>query len=244
MKLITRTQLGWTESAAPLQTGQRGVKVHYEGTPVPKIDHSKCAGRWTAIRNSHLANTAENYSDVAYNFAVCQHGYVLEGRGIGRRTGANGNQELNRKHYAILVMIGSSGDTQPSPAAIIALREVIQYLREHGAGNEIKGHRDGFATSCPGDALYALVKSGKLEPIINEEETLSLTNEDVQKILNTDGLIPAPDAGTNTHWAWASYVREGYLRSREAAVISDRVEGKLDALLLKVEELEAKISQS
>src|SRR6478609_8591087 len=112
MKLITRTQLGFPPSAAPLQTGQIGVKVHYEGTPVPKVDHSKCAGRWTAIRNSHLANTKENYSDVAYNFAVCQHGYVLEGRGIGRRTGANGNQELNRKHYAVLVMIGSSGDTQ------------------------------------------------------------------------------------------------------------------------------------
>lgn len=171
MKLITRRDLGWPPSAAPLQTGQpEGCKVHYEGTPVPAVSHDRCAARWTAIRNSHLANTAENYSDVAYNFAVCQHGYVLEGRGIGRRTGANGNQELNRKHYAVLVMIGSSGDTEPSPAAVTALREVIQYLREHGAGREIKGHRDGFATSCPGDALYDLVKSGALEPEVKNEE--------------------------------------------------------------------------
>lgn len=165
MKLITRTALGWPPSAAPAQTGQIGVKVHYEGTHVPAVEHDKCAGRWTAIRNSHLANTAENYSDVAYNFAVCEHGYVLEGRGLDRRTGANGNQALNRAHYAVLVMVGSSGDTQPSEAAVAALREVIQYLRDHGAGNEIKGHRDGFPTDCPGDALYALVSTGKLEPV-------------------------------------------------------------------------------
>ena len=164
MKLVTREDLGWPASLAPRLTGQKGTKVHYEGTHVPKVAHDKCAGRWTAIRNSHLANKQENYSDVAYNYAVCQHGYVFEGRGVGRKTGANGNRELNEAHYAVLVMIGSSGDTQPSKAAVTALKEVIAYLREHGAGNEIKGHRDGYATSCPGDPLYALVKSGALEP--------------------------------------------------------------------------------
>jgi hypothetical protein len=173
VKLVTRRELGWPPSAAPAQTGQVGSKVHYEGTHVPVVTHDKCAGRWTAIRNSHLANAAENYSDVAYNFAVCQHGYVFEGRGLDRRTGANGNQALNRTHYAVLVMIGSSGDTQPSKAAVAALREVVFYLRDHGAGNEIKGHRDGYATSCPGDALYALVKSGQLEPQEDEDPTVN-----------------------------------------------------------------------
>lgn len=164
MKLITRKDLGWPPSAAALWDKQKGTKIHYEGTRVPSVTHDKCAGRWTAIRDSHLANTQENYSDIAYSMGVCQHGYVYEGRGPGRKTGANGNRELNEGHYAVLVMIGSSGDTQPSKAAVAATREVIAYLREHGAGNEIKGHRDGFATSCPGEPLYALVKSGALEP--------------------------------------------------------------------------------
>lgn len=163
MKFISRSQMGWPASAARAQPfPPRGVKVHYEGDWFAIPPHSKCVEHWTDIREMHLANKEENYSDVAYNLAVCQHGYVLEGRGAGRQTGANGNQELNRNHYAIVVLIG--GDTEPSREAVGALREAIQYLRERGAGNEIKGHRDGYATSCPGAPLYNLVKSGALEP--------------------------------------------------------------------------------
>lgn len=163
LDIVTRAELGWPESEAPKQTDPVvGVKIHYEGTKVGVFSHDRCKQRWTAIRRSHLANTAEGYSDVAYNYAVCQHGTAMEGRGLGRRTGANGNQTLNRSHYAILVMIGT-GDSAPA-AVIPTVKELIRYLRAHGTGKEIKGHRDGYATSCPGDALYALVKSGKFEP--------------------------------------------------------------------------------
>ncbi len=165
MQYVSRKTLGWPASAAPSQTDPvKGVKIHYEGTPVSDVPHSQCAGRWTAIRKSHLANTAEGYSDVAYNWAVCNHGVIFEGRGLGKRTGANGSQPLNRTHYAILWMGGTKGVVTPSAAAVSAIKEVIQYLRGHGTGKEIKGHRDGHPTACPGDALYALVKAGKLEP--------------------------------------------------------------------------------
>jgi hypothetical protein len=166
-KFITREDLGWPESAARRQPfNPKGVKIHYEGTYVPKVEHSKCKSRWTAIRNSHLANKQEGYADVAYNLAVCQHGYILEGRGAGHQTGANGNQELNAENYAVLVMIGSEGDTRPTAEAVVAIREAIRYLRTHSmpAGKSIKGHRDGFATSCPGGPLYTLVGNGSLEP--------------------------------------------------------------------------------
>lgn len=165
MDYVSRSELGWPASSAPDQTDPvLGFKIHYEGTPVPVVEHSKCAGRWTAIRNSHLANTAEGYSDVAYNWAVCNHGTIFEGRGWGKRTGANGNQALNRPHNAILWMGGTSGVVTPSAAAVASIKELIRYLRSKGAGNDIKGHRDGYATDCPGDAMYSLVQSGKLEP--------------------------------------------------------------------------------
>lgn len=165
MDYVSRKELGWPASEAPTQTDKvLGVKLHYEGTEVPVQDHSHCAKRWTAIRNSHLANTKEGYSDVAYNWAVCNHGVIFEGRGLGKRTGANGSQPLNRTHYAILWMGGTEGVVTPSAAAVASIKELIQYLRGHSTGKEIKGHKDGYATSCPGGPLYALVKGGKLEP--------------------------------------------------------------------------------
>lgn len=167
MKLVTRAMLGWPPSGAPTQTTTKGVKVHYEGTPVSTrllTDHDACISEWKAIRASHLANTAENYSDVAYNYAACPHGYLLEGRGIGKRTGANGNQTLNIAHYAIVGLVGSSGLTEPTDGMLTAIRDGIDLLRQHGAGSEIKGHRDGYATACPGGPLYAWVQKGAPRP--------------------------------------------------------------------------------
>ncbi|WP_160051009.1 MULTISPECIES: peptidoglycan-binding protein, partial [unclassified Nocardiopsis] len=48
------------------------------------------------------------------------------------------------------------------------IRDAIAYLRYYGgAGSEILGHRDGYATACPGPALYDLVRGGDLEPGAN-----------------------------------------------------------------------------
>lgn len=167
MKLVTRAQLGWPTSAAPSQATTKGVKVHYLGSPVSTkllTDHGECLNLWKDIRRSHLANKAEGYSDVAYNHAACPHGYLLEGRGLRKRTGANGNQTLNQGHYAIVGLVGSSGLTEPTDVMLTAIRDGIDLHRNNGAGTEIKGHRDGYATACPGGPLYAWVKKGAPRP--------------------------------------------------------------------------------
>lgn len=185
MKFISRKDLGWPPSAAPMKTRPtNGVKIHYEGTHSPVRDHSHCKTYWTQIRDSHLANKKENYSDVAYSFAVCRHGYVLEGRGFGRRTGANGNQALNADHDAVCVLYGTNDD-HATGEVVNAVREVIQDLRDHGTGEEIKGHRDGYPTACPGEPLYDLVKSGAFEPTNKKEDDLP-TPKDVWSYKNTE----------------------------------------------------------
>ncbi|MFD4572108.1 peptidoglycan recognition family protein [Streptomyces sp. NPDC058417] len=200
MKLITRAQLGWPASAAPSQATTKGVKVHYEGTPVSTrllTDHAACIAEWKDIRASHLANTKENYSDVAYNYAACPHGHLLEGRGIGKRTGANGNQDLNRAHYAIVGLIGSSGLTEPTDAMLGAIRDGIDLLRKHGAGTEIKGHRDGYATACPGGPLYAWVQKGAPRPTTKppttptppKENPMSLTDAQAAQLADIAGKV-------------------------------------------------------
>ncbi|WP_329449813.1 hypothetical protein OG894_03115 [Streptomyces sp. NBC_01724] len=158
MKLVTRIQLEWPASATPAQVKTKGVKVYYEGTEVStrlQTDHAECLARWKPMRKSHLANIREKYSDVAYNYAAWPHGYLLEGRGIGKRTAANGNHPLNVAHYAIVGLVGSEGLTEPTDETLSAIRDGIELLHQHGAGDETKGHRDGYATTCPGGPLYA-----------------------------------------------------------------------------------------
>jgi hypothetical protein len=52
-----------------------------------------------------------------------------------------------------------------------AIRDGIELLRKHGAGNEIKGHRDGYATACPGGPLYAWVQKGAPRPASTQPPT-------------------------------------------------------------------------
>lgn len=170
MKFVSRAAWGARPSKGTLASvsGVRGTKVHYEGAPVPAAlagDHTACVRHMRDLQASHLANTAENYTDIAYNAVVCPHGYVFEGRGAGKRTGANGNRALNSAHYAVCGMVGTAGITEPTDAMLHGIRDAIEWLRDEGdAGPEIRGHRDGYATSCPGPDLYAWVQRGAPRP--------------------------------------------------------------------------------
>jgi len=210
MKLISRSELGWPATASAYWPTANGVKIHYEGTPVHITDHSQCMSHWTSIRNSHLANTSEGYVDVAYNFAVCLHGYVLEGRGLRRKTGANGNQTLNGDHYAVVAFLGDDGDTQPTRDMLNGLRDAIEYFQANGAGPEIKGHRDGYATSCPGQPLYDWVSAGAPRPN-NPQENTDMPSLAIGYVPKTESItIPLPPLGTAAGWSnkWISFASD------------------------------------
>lgn len=172
MKLVSRSAWGARSSKYTLAYigSTRGVKVHYEGTYVPKSlanadQHSKCDDRMRDIQASHLNHPTEDYSDIAYNFVVCPHGYVYEGRGLHKKTGANGNQYLNGQDYAVCAMLGASGLVIPPDAMLNGIVDAIHLLQNKGgAGNWVGGHRDGHPTKCPGDPLYNWVKTGAKAP--------------------------------------------------------------------------------
>ncbi|WP_062208003.1 peptidoglycan recognition family protein [Streptomyces sp. NBRC 109706] len=164
MDFVSRAQWGApaTSPAAALATA-KGVAVHWLGATYTPRDHAECAAYVRSIRASHLANKVENYLDIAYNLLVCHHGYVYEGRGVRKRSGANGTTTANANHYAVCALWAKSSG--PPPDALKAgLRDAIDYLRDRGAGNQLTGHRDHRATECPGDALYAWVRAGALRP--------------------------------------------------------------------------------
>ncbi|MFI6813876.1 peptidoglycan-binding protein [Nonomuraea sp. NPDC050328] len=112
---------------------------------------------WLARRDGTVYFTGNTY-------LACPHRMVFEGRGLHHLPAANG-AGLNAAHYAVLGLVGNSGLVQPPDGVLHGIRDAIEFLRSHGhAGNEIKGHRDGFNTDCPGDALYAWVRRGAPRP--------------------------------------------------------------------------------
>lgn len=165
-------------------TNPDGVKIHYLGEAFAPINHDECDNYMRQTQDYQMDESPEDFMDFAYSLAVCQHGYVYDGRGKGHQSGANGNEDLNAKHYGVVAFVGSVGVTEPTENMILGLQDSIAYLRRAGAGNEILGHRDGYATACPGKALYALTEDGSLDPgELNDATTHTVKeNETVDSI--------------------------------------------------------------
>jgi peptidoglycan hydrolase-like protein with peptidoglycan-binding domain len=166
MAVISRAQWGARAPRAVSRiSGTRGVKVHYVGGRVDErlvADHDRCLGLMRQIQGWHMGGNG--WADFGYSYAVCPHGDVLVGRGPGVLVAANG-PGLNSGHYAVLGMVGATGLVEPTDAMLDGILDAVELLRERGgAGREIRGHRDGYATSCPGDALYAWVRRGCPRP--------------------------------------------------------------------------------
>jgi len=101
----------------------------------------------------------QGWSDIAYNLAVCEHGYIFEGRGKGKGSGANGTSDANHNYPSICALVGEN-DAQPA-ALDDAIADAVAKLRGWGVGSGQKGHRDFVSTACPGNKLYDKMKDGR-----------------------------------------------------------------------------------
>ncbi|MFC7817545.1 peptidoglycan recognition family protein [Streptomyces sp. NPDC057367] len=204
LKLVTRAQWGarayrTPNGATPYSGRRRGIKLHYLGTPYTDRTHARCDDYVRQIQAQHM--DGNGWSDIGYSFAVCTHGYVYEGRGLRRRNSANGNTTLNNQDYAILLLVGSSGLTKPTEAQLDGARDAIDYVRREGpAGSWLGGHRDGYATACPGDAVYQWAKAGAPRPV-SEEDDMPSKEELYDGVMRYDGKMLSP-WGTPDNPTW------------------------------------------
>jgi hypothetical protein len=105
----------------------------------------------------------QGWSDIAYNFLECPHGYTFEGRGINVINGANGTNSGNRSSHAICCLAGEGNPF--SNAEKIGFRDCVHHISEKApAPKTCKGHRDHKATACPGDVRYKWVHDGMPVP--------------------------------------------------------------------------------
>ena len=168
-----------------------GVKIHYLGETFSSIEHSGCDDFMRQTQDYQMDDSPEGFMDFAYSLAVCQHGYVYDGRGAGHESGANGDEDLNAAHYAVVGFVGSEGVTEPSEDMILGFQDAIAYLRREGAGDDILGHRDGYSTLCPGEALYALTEDGSLDPgELTEATTHTVKSNETLESISKDYNIP------------------------------------------------------
>lgn len=133
-----------------------GVAGHYAGPAQRVNSHDDCLRLWRGYQNYHM--DTHGWTDIAYTLGVCDHGYILAGRGAGVRTAANGTNTGNQHYYAVC-WIGGQGET-PTQDAQDAFWAAIEMLKTQGnAGNKVVRHSYFKPTSCPGN-LGAVIDAG------------------------------------------------------------------------------------
>lgn len=155
VSIISRSAWGakaWsgTPSLVPLSK-RTEFFVHYDGgTPVTRTGNAIPQ----AIDRTHRA---QGWSGIGYNFVISQAGEIFEGRGWNLQGAHCPDHNIS----GIGVQIAIGGDQEPSAKALAACRALYdEACRKTGRTLAKRGHRDGFATACPGTRLYAWVKAG------------------------------------------------------------------------------------
>jgi hypothetical protein len=125
------------------------VMVHY--STGEELGREDCAEWVQQIQSHHM--DANGWSDIGYNFLVCRHGDVFEGRGwdaIGAHCSGYNAPAIG------VCFLGDDDEGQDAPdvarAAIVRLVDEAERRATHALAQ--LGHRDKFATKCPGDELW------------------------------------------------------------------------------------------
>ncbi|MGI5273148.1 hypothetical protein ACQEUU_28640, partial [Nonomuraea sp. CA-218870] len=114
------------------------------------------------------------------------------------------------------------------------------YLMGKGLGAAVKGHRDFYSTSCPGDRLYRLVRDGtfakppkgsKTTPISSEEGDVS-----AQDVIHGKHIVMNKGEDAEKKVSLAAFLQEIETEQDQTQERLDRIEAKLDSLLVKLDD--------
>jgi hypothetical protein len=87
---------------------------------------------------------------------VCGHARLIEGRGLEvRGSHCPGH---NRSGFGIQFMV--AGTERPTEAMYRRMRKIYDDLVQRTGPLEMRGHRDGTSTECPGNTVYDWVLDG------------------------------------------------------------------------------------
>lgn len=149
------------------------IVYHYTAANTDEqADHKQCAARVLGIQRFH--QQTRGWNDIAYNYLVCKHGWIFEGRGIEAKSAATG---ADNDHTLAVCFLGddTAGRDDITNAGRAALVEITRWIRQRRpAARYLKGHRDFMATTCPGDELYTYVRSSTFARQLAVDDTARL----------------------------------------------------------------------
>jgi len=253
--IITRAQWGADESLRNCTPSYSPtIKVGFVHHTVGSNTYtaSQSAGILRGIYAYHV--NGNGWCDVGYNFLVDRYGQIFEGRAGGVDRPVIGAHTLAFNYNTFSVSAMGTFSTATAPQAMLnSMSQVLgwklamydrdprgtQVLTSAGGSgarwpsgtnvtfNAIAGHRDAYATECPGDALYGqladlramassyIVAGARLTvpatmragapPVLSPDGRFRLT-------MQADGNLVIYDSSGRAQWATATFVPDSYLR--------------------------------
>jgi len=157
-RIISRAEWGArnpTSTSAITRPVPRYFIHHSEGTPCST--EAACKTIVKNIQDYHM--NSNGWADIGYNFLVGEDGNAYEGRGWDR-VGAH-SPNYNSQAYGVC-MLGNFMNSNPNAAAQNVAQQLISCgisLGKLSSNYSLHGHRDGTCTDCPGNALYATIRT-------------------------------------------------------------------------------------
>jgi hypothetical protein len=228
MQLVKRAEFGWGTTGAAYAKPRQGLVIHYDGSDqgLASKPHASCVDYWRRTRKFHTGSNRQ-WVDIGYSFGACPHGFVFEGRGENHAQAAQPGG--NTTWYSVTLMSGPG--EKPPPPQIEAVRELRAYLMGRGLGAAVKGHRDFYSTSCPGDTLYRLVRDGTFTKSPTGSKTIEEDDVDVNAVWHDARIKMNKGEKTESERSPAAVLQE--LETEQDRIKSrlDDLDEKLDAVL-------------
>jgi hypothetical protein len=180
--IITRDEWGASRCPPRATPGYGEVKLAFVHHTVTANDYAPTDSA-ALVRGICIYHRNSNgWNDIGYNLLVDKYGQVFEGRAGGVDAAVVGAQAQGYNAQSTgIANLGDFSTTGQTPAGLDALARILRWklalqgipstgtvqvtstggsLNRYPAGarvtfDRISGHRDGDATACPGDALYA-----------------------------------------------------------------------------------------
>lgn len=155
-----------------------------------------CAARVRATQDYHMGL---GWTDIGYNYLVCKHGLIWEGRDGGDDViGAHDGHNSGSMGVSCMGYFHTPYNHDPTSSMLDSLGELFAWKCDqrdidplgsgwyHGYGgtmDTIYGHRQVGSTACPGDNLYSLL------PSIRSDVDDRLSGGGGATVLDTDSAL-------------------------------------------------------